>query len=460
MGQQAVSGRIIFRPGSQNWAALAAVAALGLTACGSQPQPAPPVEVPGDPEGTDQPEGTEEPPETDQEQPGTLAEFCAGDPQVQPEDEDRILHGVNVITGEDPEEVPVPYFEQLASSEEFQPATQQSPAEGVEAPEFSALICDSSTDGAYAALSHWFEFLHHAELTRDNEYLAQLHMEDCRDCAVWETDVEDMAAENQWLVGGEIFGELYFSMPMGEGFEAVVDLVSDPYERVDPEGVVTTSVGILETNTFELVFDEHQGHWRVAGIAPGFVDTDPGNDSDDDGGTPPGAGESPELPEMPSEVEEHSPEGALAAMDYWLEVFDYSGATGDMEPAEQMMHPEWGELESLFEGRLELIEQENVTIALDTPTEISEVRVWQGSLPNPEAGMVSGQLVEGQWTAYAEDGSVFHVNREHEIGTTIYMFIYNEDVGHWQAAETGGNEPEEVFELMEVEIPEPDLTRD
>ncbi|WP_150461106.1 DUF6318 family protein [Nesterenkonia ebinurensis] len=461
MGQQAVSaGRTGQRSRAQSWIALAAAVALGVTACGSDPQAAPPVEVPAEPEGTDQPEGTDEPPETEQEQPDTLAEFCAGDPEIQPEDEDRILHGVNVIMGEDPEQVPVPYFEQLEQSAEFQPATVDGPAEGVEVPVFSALICDSSSDGAYAALSHWFEFLHYSELVRDNDLLTQLHMEDCRDCVIWEEDVAEMAQEDQWLVDGEITGELYVSMPVGDQFEAVVDLVADPYDRVDADGVVTTnSEGILETNTFELVFDEDQGHWRVAEIGLGFVDTDPGNGGDDDG-PPPGAGEAPEPPEMPAEVEEHTPEGALAAMNYWLAVFDYSGATGDMELAEEMMHPEWGELETLFEGRLELLEEENVTIALDTPTEISDIRVWQGSLPNPDAGMVSGQLVEGQWTAYTEDGSVFHVNRESQIGTTTYMFIYNQDVGHWQAAETGGDEPEEVFELMEIDVPDPDLTSD
>lgn len=437
---------------------MTAAATLGLSACGSEPQAAPPVEMPAAPENTDQPEGTDEPPETEQEQPETLAEFCAGNPEIQSEDEDRILEGVNVITGESPEPVPVPYFEQLDQAADFQPATEDAPAQGVEVPEFSALICDSSSDGAYAALSHWFEFLHHAELIRDNALLTQLHMDSCRDCAVWEDDVAEMAQEDQWLVGGEITGELYFSMPVAEQFEAVVDLVSEPYERIDPEGVVTDSLGIQETNTFELVFDVDQAHWRVAEIGPGFVDTDPGNGGDEE--PSPGAGDALEQPEMPAEVGEHTPEGALAAMDYWLAVFDYTGTTGDMEPAEEMMHPEWAELSSLFEGRLELLEQENVTIALDTPTEVSEVRVWQGSLPNPDAGMVSGQLVEGQWTAYDQDGSVFHVNPENEIGTSTYMFIYNHEVGHWQAAETAGNEPEEVFELMEIETPGPDLSRD
>lgn len=144
------------------------------------------------------------------ESPESLADFCESSPEVTEEDREGVLE-VGTVPEGNAEEVPMPYVDQLAEDTNYQPPSENGPAENVPRPELSALLCheDAGREGASAALSQWFEFYHYGELTGDEGLLEQLVAEECAECANAVDEIRQLDTEGLWIDGDPMRSQIH-----------------------------------------------------------------------------------------------------------------------------------------------------------------------------------------------------------------------------------------------------------
>lgn len=385
--------------------------------------------------------------EETEEEPVSLEEFCADAPEPDATDEDRILDGGALFSGEDPEEVPMPYLDQLDADEEYAEPTEDAPAENVPEPEIPALICDDDQDGASAALSYWFEAYWYGDLTGDASRLQELHGEDCQACDDSVEEIERMSEDAEWLVGDPMTAELHLWDISEEDEDARVGLIETDipaYSLYDESGEVEEVDDAEGSIGVEFTYDEDAGHWKMTEQYDATIG--------EFGGPDPNA----EEPEMPSAAEEDSPEGALATHEYWMEAFDYVWATGDAGPIQEVEHPD-GEDWSVFYEDFVSVYEEGGWIEFDGQLELGNAEVYYEDLYDAdldeEAAFVSGLVTEPEATVHQPDGGQSDVDNVVDE-PVVYLYQYNDDAGHWQLYDLAFDTLDDIQE----DLGEPDLT--
>lgn len=396
--------------------------------------------------------------ENPSDEAATLREFCAADPEPSEADEARVMD-IGPLPGEAPEEVPLPYLEQLDADESYQPPTEEEPAQNVPRPEFSALLCDeeAGTDAASAALSHWFEFYRYGELAGDVSLLDQLHHEECAGCEISFDEIQLLSSDDTWTDGEAMTGLLHM-WQFDQDPDAPIGLVETvvPDYNVYEMGVVVDAIEAFgQTAGLEFAFVEEVGHWQMISQRRAAIGDDAFEGGDDDAEGPDAA--DAEAPELPAGVEENSPEGALAAMDHWLAVLDYTALTGDEEPIGQMLHPDSEGLDVIFAPFLQT-HAAGGSVELRGESRFDDAEVYLESVQTDEAALVFGRLYEAGWDVYDSDGEFVSEEEGLQGEETVFAFYYSDEAGHWQLVETGPHTVEEI-EAESHELGEPDLTR-
>lgn len=279
----------------------------------------------------------------------TLEEFCASDPEITASDRERVME-VGPLPQEEPEQVPMPYQQQLQQDEDFQSASEDGPAEAVPVPEFSALLCDehAENEARSAALSQWFEFYYYGELTGDEQLAAQLVPADCSECLESLEEIRYLGEGEVWL-DSEPMTALLHMWQLGEDLETRIGFVETElpgHTLYDAEGEVDSGGEWSYTTGFEFEYSDDVGHWQLVHVHEASMGEDVFTDEDPQ---PPGAGADRDAPQLPDQAQEKTAEGTLAALDHWFEPFDYAALTGDSAPIEAIRHPSNDRLSHFYE---------------------------------------------------------------------------------------------------------------
>ncbi|GAA4827304.1 hypothetical protein GCM10023354_01270 [Garicola koreensis] len=389
----------------------------------------------------------------------TLAQFCASDPKVTESDRARVMD-VGPLPGESPEQVPMPYQQQLEQDSDFQPASEDGPAEGVPVPEFSALLCDehADNDARSAALSQWFEFYYYGELTGDEELAAQLFPTECSECLESLDEIRSLDEGDMWIDSEPMTGLLHM-WQMGEDPETRIGFVKTQlpgYTIYGPEGEVDSGGEGSYTRGFEFEYSQEVGHWQLVHVREASM----GDDVFADSGSGQGSSEAADVdaPELPAEAEEKTAEGALAALDHWFETFDYVARTGDSGPMEAMHNPHNDRLSHFYDSFTQQY-ADGGYIELRGESHIQDVEVYVDEVTNDDAALVYGDVSEADWDTYDATGELVAEEEGQEALSVIHAMIYDEDLGHWQLAEYHPGELDEARGDLGLTGAEPDLTR-
>lgn len=442
------------RSSPKSMLALGGVSLLMLTACGGGDD-----QANGDAtEPADATEPTETTEDPTPDQPATVEEFCASNPELTEADEERALD-IGPTPAEEPEEVPMPYLEALEQDADYQEPTTDAPAENVPVPEFSALLCDQEAghEAASALLSQWFEFYRYGELSGETDLLAQLHHQDCETCDTDVDDIDAVFAEGQWFIGEPITAELHM-WQIGEDPDRPIGLT----EVTVPEYTVALGGGEEEsyeasgsTLGVEVAYDDAVGYWQIIGHREAAI----GDDVFDNGGGSGAEGsDAADAPEVPDEARENSAEGALAALDHWLAAYDYTVATGDPESADEMLHADNPELSSFYDNFLNVY-AEGGHVELLGESVVEDVEVYLSDVRTDNAAVIAGSLHEAGWDIYESDGSLALTEEGMQGDTVLHAMFYDDDAGHWQLAEFHIGEVQELLDESGISDAEPDLTR-
>lgn len=392
----------------------------------------------------------------------SIAQFCASDPEVT--DGDERLMGVGPLPDGEPTEIPVPYLDQLQASEDYQPPTEEAPAENVPEPQLSALLCDADAgnDAADAALSQWLEFLRYGELAKDTSYLEELIHPDCEVCQGDIEEIEQLAASDQWLVEEPVVGELHM-WQVGEDPDApigFVELIFTEYTVYDEDGEAFAGESVEHTAGMEFAYVEDAGHWQLISIREAAM----GDDVFEEGLNSSGDADRPdpddiETPEVPDDAQEMSAAGALATYEFFHEAFDYVIQTGDSTPLAAVTHTSNAALIEFYE-QFEEIYEEGGHAELTSESEFSDVEVFLEPDGATDVAIVSGTANEANWNAYGSNGELIIEQDGVETEDSISALGYDPDVGHWQILESTVEDVGSLWEELGIDpAPEPDLTR-
>lgn len=439
---------------------VAAVATLMLSSC---------VGI-GQDEGGDSAAGEDGEEELTQEDL-TLSELCAEAPELAVDD-DRAVEGGDGI--EDPEEIPMPYLDQLEADEDYVAPTEEAAAQNVPEPQIPAQICQEGEEGASAALSYWFEAYWYGDLTGDPTRLQEVHDSSCTNCESAAEEISQMDEDGQWLVGEPMTAALVLwaqdEEKPGEDeddAEGGADTASAGDEDEEVEAGAGELSGLIETDVpphslydetgeveelgdseapigVELAYDQEAGHWKLM------------DEYDATLGDFGGPIRDVEEPELPAEAEDDSPEGALATHEYWMESFDYIWATGDPAPIQELEHPDGEDWSMFYQDFVDLYE-DGGWVEFDGQQELGSPEVYYEDLYDSdldqEAAFVYGMVTEPEATVHEPDGSESGVNSVTDE-PVVYLYLYNDDAGHWQLYDL-------VFDTLDDiqdDLGEPDLT--
>lgn len=143
-------------------------------------------------------------------------------------------------------------------------AESRSAAES-EAPDMPELVEDRALEGAMAAVHHWFDGLHHAQLTGDVSAIEEVSWGTCARCEDQMSRLADFGAQGCTAeVEDEPLGRIYFA-EVYDGWKTVTVTIAydEPTRQLQGEGCE----GMVEGAEHELVLDLKyggiDGHWKV-----------------------------------------------------------------------------------------------------------------------------------------------------------------------------------------------------
>lgn len=446
---------------SSSIAAVVGATALVLTACGDNaaddemPEVAPPSESAD--EGADETEAEETSADFE-----SIAAFCESEPEIDG-DEDRLAGASTLPSDEDPAPVPLPYLEQLEDDPDFDPPTEQSPAENVPEPQVPGLICEDSLEGREAALSYFLELELYGELTRDLAPMQALHTEQCQSCDEFAANIQSMADEEVWILADPPYGVVHFWQPAEdpEVWSAFMESEWPDYVYFDDQGEVGSGEAVTSTYALNFAYDDGDGHWRVDAVLDASMGDEALDrlDGQQEGEDAPETLEDPSLPEPPELLSEESPEGALAASEYWLEVLDYTAATGDESALNSFEHSEGSVLGSIFEGFLEA-HAEGGDVSLLAESSLEDIEVYMDIADSDDnLAVVHGLLDEGGWVISDASGATVAVDEGLQGELSNLIFSFDDAAGQWLVVDMAPGDVGELEEFLGIEFGEPDLSR-
>lgn len=359
-----------------------------------------------------------------------------------PTGEDRVIDpGDNIM---ETEEIPLPYLEQLEADDEYAAASEEAPAENVPEPEIPALVCDDGEDGAAAALSYWYETYWYGDQTGDSTRMEEMHGVHCGGCDTTIEEIQNMGEADQWMVSEPVQPQLHYwdeSEEDDDVLQATVTQDIPTFTYYDEDGEVEEHEGGETEYTVEMTFDEDSGHWLITDQLEAQL-----------GGPDPEA----EEPSMPAGAESDAAEGAWAAHEYWMKALTYAMATGDAEAIQSMEHPDGEDWSVFYTDFVDLYSQDG-WMEFEGEVELDDPEVHYEDLYDPdldeEVAFVFGYVDEPEATIYEADGEEANFDDVTDEPVT-YIYFYNDEAGHWVLYDLIFDDLSE----LEDELGDPDYT--